>query len=168
MKIIAFDLSLSNSGYCIGEIKGRTLFILEIGSIGTKRFAQRSTGFRLNHIAKEIKALFKKHDYDRVVKEQSFSNSRIKATQQIFKVNGVWELMTHLADKDDFSELTASTVKKELTGNGRASKEEVAEACLAHFRTIMGDSTLKFNNKDESDAVAVLIAYCRKEGLIDG
>lgn len=168
MQVIAFDLSLSNTGWAVGKIIDRKLHIVELGTIGTKRFAQRSTGFRLSHIAKEVKAIYKKYELDRVVKEQSFSNSRIKATQQIFKVNGVWELMTHLADKDTFAELTPSTVKKELTGNGRASKEEVAEACLAHFRTIMGDSTLKFSNKDESDAVAVLIAYCKKEGLIDG
>jgi crossover junction endodeoxyribonuclease RuvC len=168
MQVIAFDLSLSNSGYAVGKIKDRKLHIVEIGTIGTKRYAQRSTGFRLNYIAKEIRELYKKYELDAVVKEQSFSNSRIKATQQIFKVNGVWELMTHLADKDNFAELTPSTVKKELTGNGRASKEEVADAVLSHFRTIMGDSTIKFKNKDESDAVAVLIAYCIKEGLIDG
>jgi crossover junction endodeoxyribonuclease RuvC len=168
MKIIAFDLSLSNTGYAVGKIKDRKLSIVEIGTIGTKRYAQRSTGFRLNYIAKEVRELYKKHELDRVVKEQSFSNSRIKATQQIFKVNGVWELMTYLADKEDFAELTPSTVKKELTGNGRATKEEVAEAVLAHFRSIMGDSNLKFGNKDESDAVAVLIAYCKKEDLIDG
>lgn len=167
MIVMSFDLSLSNTGYAVGQVIDRKLEILEIGSIGTKRFAKRSTGFRLHHIAMELRSLYKKYKADAVVKERSFSNSRITATQQIFKVNGVWEMITHLANHDDFTEITPASIKKELTGNGRASKEEVAQACLDHFRTIMGDSALKFDNKDESDAVAILITYCKKEGLID-
>jgi len=167
MKVVAWDLSLSNSGFAVGEVIDRKLSIIEIGSIGTKRFARRSTGFRLNYIAKEVRAVYKKYDLDRVVKEQSFSNARIKATQQIFKVNGVWELMTYISDKEDFAEMANSTVKKELTGNGRADKKTVADAVLAEFRDIMGNPTISFSNEDESDAVAILIAYCRKEGLID-
>ncbi|WP_440614748.1 crossover junction endodeoxyribonuclease RuvC [Bacillus subtilis] len=167
MIIIAFDLSLSNTGYAVGEVKGRSLKLIEVGSIGTKRFAKRSTGFRLNYIAKEIRELYKKYEIDKVVKERSFSNARIVATQQIYKVNGVFELMTHIANHDDFSEITPPSIKKQLTGNGKASKNEVADAVLKQFRDIMGDTTVKFKNNDESDAVAVLIAYCKQEGLID-
>lgn len=165
--ILAFDLSLSNTGFAVGKVVNRKLEIIEVGSIGTKRFAQRSTGFRLDYIAREVNKLYKRYaETEAVVKERSFSNGNITATQQIFKVNGVWEMMTHIADHD-FTEITPSQVKKELTGNGRASKDEVKDAVLSHFRTIMGDSSLKFGNKDESDAVAVLITYCKKKGLID-
>ncbi|MEH7117235.1 crossover junction endodeoxyribonuclease RuvC [Neobacillus vireti] len=166
MIVIAFDLSLSNTGYAVGEVTDGRLKLLEVGSIGTKRFAQRSTGFRLHYIANEIKALYKKYEIDKVVKERSFSNGNITATQQIFKVNGVFELMSHLGKHDDFVEITPPSVKKQLTGNGKASKEEVANAVLKHFRDIMGNPTITFSNKDESDAVAVLIAYCKQEGLI--
>lgn len=167
MIITAFDLSLSNTGYAVGEVKDRRLSLVEVGSIGTKRFAKMSTGFRLNHIAKEIKEIYKKYSIDKVVKERSFSNARIVATQQIYKVNGVFELMTHLAKHDDFAEITPPSIKKQLTGNGRASKKEVEAAVLEQFRDIMGDTTVKFKNNDESDAVAVLISYCKQEGLID-
>jgi len=166
MIVIAFDLSLSNTGYAVGEVSNNSLKLIEVGSIGTKRFAQRSTGFRLNHIAKEIRELYKKYEIDQVVKERSFSNARIVATQQIYKVNGVFELMTHLAKLDDFAEITPPSIKKQLTGNGRATKKEVEAAVLEQFRDIMGDTTVKFANNDESDAVAVLIAYCKQEGLL--
>lgn len=163
--IIAFDLSLSNTGWVAGRVVDGILEIVEIGSISTKKYTKRSTGFRLHYIANEIKKIYQKYETDAVVKERSFSNGNITATQQIFKVNGVWEMMTHLASHE-FTEITPASVKKELTGNGRATKDEVQDAVLSHFRTIMGDSSLKFSNKDESDAVAVLITYCKKEGLI--
>ena len=161
MLIMAFDLSLSNTGYAVAEVVDRKLFLHEVGSIGTKRYAQRSTGFRLNYIATELAALFKKYPTaEKVVKEQSFSNARIKSTQQIFKVNGVFELVSYIHKHEDFEELAPTTVKKWVTGDGRADKTDVALA----VRSLTG-----FNSKvnDETDAVAVLYAYCKKEGLID-
>lgn len=159
MRILAFDLSLTNSGWCCGEIINGKLKVIAYGSIGTKRFAKRSTGFRLNYIAAELQKLYKTYKVDRVVKERSFSNGRITSTQQLFKVNGVYEMITHLADHDGFTELAPTTVKKQLTGNGKASKEEVAAAVA----TYTGIET-KVN--DESDAIAVLISYGKMEGLI--
>lgn len=161
MQVIAFDLSLSNSGYAVGIVEDRKLTVDKFGSIGTKRFSKRSTGFRLNVIAQELRELYKQYpNAQKVVKEQSFSNARIKATQQIFKVNGVFELISYLAGHEDFAELTPSTVKKQLTDDGRADKDAVAIA----VQELTGVSS-KVN--DETDAVAVLYAYCKKEGLID-
>ena len=159
MRILSFDLSLTNSGWAVGDIIDGKLTIVEYGAIGTKRFATRGTGMRLNHIATEVTALYEKYLPDQVVKERSFSNGRITATQQIYKVVGIWEMVSHLADQDSFAELTPSTVKKAVTGNGRATKQQVAAA----VKEITGIDT---KVDDESDAIAVLIAYVQQEGLI--
>lgn len=162
MILLGFDLSLSNSGWAVGKVEGGVLTVVDYGSIGTKRFSKRSTGFRLHHIAKELKELYKKYPTaTKVIKERSFSNARITASQQIQKVNGVWELFSHLAGHEDFTEIAPTSVKKLVTENGKASKKEVADA----VRELTGIET---KVEDESDAIAVLIAYCRKEGLIDG
>lgn len=161
-KLLSFDLSLSNSGWAVFIVKDRKIKLKAYGAIGTKRFAQRSTGMRLDYISKEIRKIYKEHKPDIVVKERSFSNFRITATQQIFKVNGVWEHMTFLADQEDFTELTPSEVKKYVTGNGKAKKPEVTKAVNEYF-----DLNLKAVDNDIADAIAVGLAHCMKEGLID-
>lgn len=160
-KIIAFDLSLSNTGYAVGEVTDGKISIIEVGSISTKRFTRRPLGFRLNHIAQNVKKIFTEHpDAGAVVKERSFSNGRITATQRIFMVNGVWELVAYLNGVDEYTDIAPNSVKKTVTGNGRASKQVVA-------KKVAELTDVETNNNDESDAVAVLIAYCRQEELLD-
>lgn len=161
MEIIAFDLSLTNTGYAVGRVEDGELDILEVGSIPTKRFTKYSHGFRLNHIAKEINKLYKRYpEADAVIKEGSFSNGHILSTQVIFKVVGVWELITHIRGHDEFTDIAPSSVKKQVTGNGRAKKKDVSEK----VQELTGIETA---NNDESDAVAVLLAFCKIEGLIE-
>lgn len=160
-QILAFDLSLSNSGYAVGEVEDGKLKIVEIGSINTKRFSRHPHGYRLNYIAKKLGEIYKKYpDADALVKEQSFSNGRVKATQIIWKVVGVWELISFIKGYERHTDITPPSVKKQVTGNGRAKKEEVAQA----VKELTGIETA---NDDESDAVAVLIAYCKQEKLIE-
>lgn len=54
--------------------------------------------------------------------------------------------------------IAPSTVKKQVAGSGRASKEEVAEA-LKNYIVNLDD--FKFNNTDETDACAIGIAYAK-------
>lgn len=160
-QIIAFDLSLTNTGYAIGEVEDSQLEIVEVGSINTKRFTKHAHGYRLNFIAEQVAALYKKYpEADAIVKERSFSNGRIKATQIIWKVVGVWELITFIKGYTEHTDIAPTSVKKQVTGNGRAKKEQVAEA-VAEITGITA------NNNDESDAIAVLLAYCKQEGLTD-
>lgn len=52
--------------------------------------------------------------------------------------------------------IAPASVKKLVTGSGKASKEEVQESLSNH---IINLDSFKFNNNDESDAVAVGVAY---------
>lgn len=61
----------------------------------------------------------------------------------------------------EFFEISPRAVKKEITGNGTASKEEVAQ-CLKFY---VGEQ--HYACDDESDAVAVGVAWLLQQGLID-
>lgn len=160
-QLIAFDLSLTNSGYVVGEVTDGKLTVLELGSIPTTRYTKHSHGFRLKYIADELSKIYKKYpEADAVIKEGSFSNGFIRSTQIIFKVVGVWELITHLRGHDEFTDIAPSSVKKSVVGNGRAKKKEVEKV----VREITG---LDPSNNDESDAIAVLLSYCSNEKLLD-
>lgn len=159
---MSFDLSLSNSGWTVGTYNKETreINITNYGAISTKRFNRHGTGKRLEVIAKELMKLYKEHEPDVVVKERSFSNFRITATQQIFKVNGVWELFTYRKGYESFEELTATQVKKYVAGKGNAKKELVRQRVNELIDANITDN-------DITDSVAVLYAYLIHNDLIN-
>ncbi|MBE7156308.1 crossover junction endodeoxyribonuclease RuvC, partial [Bacillus paranthracis] len=61
---------------------------------------------------------------------------------------------------EDVVEMSPTTVKKHVTGNGKASKESVADSVRGYFR-----EKLVFATDDESDAIAVALAYLIKKGV---
>lgn len=98
-------------------------------------------------------------DVDIFVRERAFSRFPHE-TQTLHKVVGIADLAAWQKAGAVFQELAPTTVKKLLTGNGKATKEEVASA-LTHY---VGEQ--HYATDDESDAVAVGIAWLLQEKLL--
>ncbi|RCX22913.1 crossover junction endodeoxyribonuclease RuvC [Fontibacillus phaseoli] len=103
-----------------------------------------------------------------VVREDFTSGRNKRATQTIFSA---WAAADRaLASYGYLAEdlkpaLTPTTVKKLVTGNGKAEKTEVAEAVRKWLRL---SPDYKFRvGYDDSDALAVCLAYLIRENLID-
>ena len=86
------------------------------------------------------------------VREKGFSRFPHE-TQALFKVVGVADLAAWKAYGTEFVEIAPTTVKKLLTGSGKASKDEVAAALEKYI--VKQD----YATDDESDAVAIGIAW---------
>lgn len=99
-----------------------------------------------------------------VVREQALRKSGTMASGSVLsilnKVVGVSDLYAWAFGGREFVEIEPRTVKKAVTDNADAKKEEVAKA-LEQF---VGPR--EYACDDESDAVAVGIAYLIREGLI--
>ena len=149
--VLALDLSLSSSGYAVGIVEDGFLKVATFGHIDTKAYIKSGIGIRLNLIYDEISRLIAEYKPDYVVKEQSFSRNAA-STQKIFQVVGITILAAYQHGLE-VADIGQSTVKKQIAGNGRATKEEVAE----RIRQLTGVSTPV---NDESDALGILIAYC--------
>ncbi|MGE6629630.1 crossover junction endodeoxyribonuclease RuvC [Bacillus sp. NPDC077027] len=166
--ILALDLSLTSTGYAVGVVLGGEIKLIEVGSINNKRYAKRSQAFRLHQIATKLKELYRKYEFDYIIKERGFVNARAMATQALFKVAGVADLISFAFGHEIKAELSPSTIKKLVTGDGRADKEKVQKAVEAFLgNDVNGLNLIEFINDDESDAVACLIAYCVQEKLIE-
>lgn len=74
-------------------------------------------------------------------------------TQALSKVVGIADLVAWQQKRAAFQELPPTSVKKILTGSGKASKEEV-RATLEQY---VGKQ--RYANSDESDATATGIAW---------
>ena len=93
------------------------------------------------------------------VREKGFSRFPHE-TQALFKVVGVADLAAWKKCHTEFVEIAPTTVKKLLTGSGKASKEEVAAA----LESYVGEQT--YGSDDESDALAVGMAWLMLNKMI--
>ena len=94
------------------------------------------------------------------VREKGFSRFPHE-TQALFKVVGVADLAAWRTSKTEFVEIAPTTVKKLLTGSGKAGKEEVA----ASLRQYVGKQVYAID--DESDAVAVGVVWLIMNKMVE-
>lgn len=174
--VLAMDLSLSASGFAVMafESNGEPI-ILESALVTTKG---KTHGERLVEIGDRVSELLSLYKPAHLVREKSFSRFAA-ATQAIYKVNGVVDYLledTHEANgtPNVIDEIAATSVKKVVTGNGRSSKEEVAEDVFRIMRIDNTDEYYRVNRKKErillddmTDAIAVGLAYYVEKGLIN-
>ena len=81
-------------------------------------------------------------------------------TQALSKVAGVADLVAWRQKRAIYFELAPTSIKKLLTGSGKATKEDVASALDRY----VGKQC--YATDDESDAVAVGVAWLIKTGLL--
>lgn len=127
------------------------------GSINSKK----PHGKILNEISSKLSDFLSGKNIKLAVRERAFSRYNAE-TQAIHKVVGVSEMIVWHILESKFQELAPSTVKKHVTGYGKAEKEEVAEAIDNYI-----PKHNLFASDDESDAVAVGIAWLIENGYID-
>lgn len=161
LRILAFDTSLASPGVAVVSIKDRQATIEAVSHTKTDAkdpYAVR--GAQIEHWAHLFAREHRKKGYDAIIRE-SYAGSF--GHHSMFTAwSGVDRGLNYLAL--DFTEkpIAQQSVKKEVVGKGRAEKEEVASAVKA-LTKYAGD----FATNDESDAVAVALAYAIKAGLID-
>ena len=176
MYIIACDFSYYRPGFAVLQYNpdDRTVKIQETSNINNKNAAgkKKCHGQILSEIATELRRLLTKFPDGELVREQALSivtgyNSQ-KAKYYnpdtikiLHEVVGVSNLYAWGFGERQFSEIGPKAVKKYVTGNSSAEKNEVADA-LEQF---VGKHDYACD--DESDAVAVGIAYLIQQGMID-
>ena len=149
--IIAFDLSLSCSGYSVFRDDGK---FVKTGHIATN--GDDTTPLRLRYISKCLNKLKKEYRPKKIIIEQGFSR-HAKSTQQIFRVNGVVNLIFYDVEQ---VEIHATHVRKIVTGHGNIKKEELNEYIMHNYPKI------NFENLDEMDSYALGISYFKEKGVI--
>lgn len=165
---LALDLSLSQPGFAVLGITDGSPVVME--STVVKTDAKKSHGYRLREIEIELNRYIRTYRPKHVVRERGFS--RFPAvTMTLNKVVGVTDLVAfYEGDIDEINEIAVTSVKKLVTGNGKASKEDVAEAV---FRRLQIENTDEYYTKsgklidDKTDAMAVGLAYYIEKGLIE-
>lgn len=154
--VLGLDVSMNSTGWAVLGIKGQDVRLIDSGII--KANTKQSHGKRLQNQRENFKEIVEKYKPKYVAREAGFSR-HVKSTQTLFKAYGVTE---EFFAEYDLVEYAAATIKKVVTGNGRASKPEVEKA----VRSILNlPEDYVFQSDDESDAMAIGITIVEKHNI---
>ncbi len=165
MRILAIDIS-TNPGFAVLDVKTRKgvnkASLVRVASVKTN--TNNPDAQRYSYI--EALATMIAHEYapfDKVIREHFTKGRNKRSTQTVF---GAWAAIDIALMKYGYKvdeEITPSSVKKIVTGDGTADKDKVEEY-VREWLTLPEEFT--FKSDDESDAIAVGLAYLINEGVI--
>jgi crossover junction endodeoxyribonuclease RuvC len=122
MKILGIDPGSRNLGYCIIFFDGKNFSLVEAGLLKMK---ENELQAQIVEMVEGIDLILKTHKIDEVAIEDIFFAFNPKSVIKLAQFRGALCLKI-LQEIGYFHEYTALQVKKAVTGNGKATKEQVA------------------------------------------
>jgi len=156
MIILGIDPGTRNMGYALISLQGSSISLVEAGLIKIKADELQ---LQVPQMVEAFETLFKNHKIDEVAMEDIFYAHNPKTTIKLAQFRGAI-MLTVLQQFGQFNEYTALQVKKAVTGNGKATKEQVA---------FMAKRVLNIKKEikplDITDAIAVAITHSQRVRL---
>ena len=153
MKILGIDPGTRNCGYAIVEKNGNSIKLIEAGLIKIKtkilqeQIVEMTEGFDL---------IFDKHEIDQVSIEDMFFAFNPKTVIKLAQFRGAISLKI-LQKFGNFAEYTPLQVKQAVTGNGKATKEQVAFM----VKRLLGVKK-EIKPLDITDAIAIALTHSQR------
>jgi len=155
LRILGIDPGLEITGYGVIEENHRQIKLIEAGVIKTSH--KQSLQDRLIEIYDNLVEVIDETQPAAAVIEKIYSHYKHPVTSVLMAhARGVAYLAVRKGNVSLF-ELPAKTVKKSLTGNGNASKEQVGKMVQAHLNLKKPPEPV-----DISDALALAMAHAFK------
>lgn len=159
-RVLGIDPGLERTGYgCVAvEVEGFGATLLEAGVLRLGRGGP--VGPRLRRLEIDLEELLDEWAPDAVAVESLFTHpSNLRSALQLAHARGVI-LLAAVRRGCPLVELAPATVKKALTGRGRAGKEQMQRAVAETFRLARLPEP-----PDVADAIAIALAGARRLGL---
>ena len=150
MKILGIDPGSRFCGYAIIEANLGKNSLIEAGLIKIK---PSTLQYQITELCEGLDLIFKAHKFDEVAIEDIFFAYNPKSVLKLAQFRGALSLKI-LQLHGDFSEYTPLQVKKAVTGNGKAAKEQVA-FMVKRLLGIQKD----IKPLDVTDAIAVALTH---------
>ena len=153
MKILGIDPGTRNCGYAIVEKNGNSIKLIEAGLIKIKtkilqeQIVEMTEGFDL---------IFDKHIINEVSIEDMFYAFNPKTVIKLAQFRGAISLKI-LQKFGNFAEYTPLQVKQAVTGNGKATKEQVAFM----VKRLLGIKK-EIKPLDITDAIAIALTHAQR------
>ena len=153
MKILGIDPGTRNCGYAIIEKNGRDLKLIEAGLIKIKTTILQE---QIVEMTEGIDLIFKTHKIDQVSIEDMFYAFNPKTVIKLAQFRGAISLKI-LQNYGNFAEYTPLQVKQAVTGNGKATKEQVSFM----VKRLLGIKK-EIKPLDITDAIAIALTHSQR------
>ena len=151
--ILGIDPGTQNCGYCVLLKEKNTLTLIEAGFIKIK---EKILQHQILELVEGLDVIFKNHVIDEVAIEDIFYAYNPKTVLKLAQFRGALSLKI-LQIRGNFSEYTALQVKKAVTGNGKATKEQVAFM----VKRLLGIKK-EIKPLDITDAIAIALTHAQR------
>jgi len=153
MIILGIDPGTINCGYAIIKKEKQKVQLVEAGLIKIK---EKVLQHQIIELVEGIDTILSHHTIDEVAIEDIFYAFNPKTVLKLAQFRGALSLKI-LQELGNFSEYTPLQVKKAVTGNGKAAKEQVAFM----VKRILGINK-EIKPLDITDAIAVALTHAQR------
>ena len=153
MIILGIDPGTINCGYAIIKKEKQKVQLIEAGLIKIK---ERVLQDQIMELVEGLDTIIENHTIDEVAIEDIFFAFNPKTVLKLAQFRGALSLKI-LQELGNFSEYTPLQVKKAVTGNGKAAKEQVAFM----VKRILGIKK-EIKPLDITDAIAVALTHAQR------
>ncbi len=156
--ILGIDPGTNLMGFGVIKVVGSQISLLDVGVLDMKK--DKDLGVRLKMIFHKMIELIEQHLPDELAIEAQFFGQNVQSMLKLGKAQGV-AIAAALSRDIPYEEYAPKKIKMSITGNGNASKEQVAKM-LCH---ILKNKNIT-DSLDASDALATAICHHNQAGSI--
>jgi crossover junction endodeoxyribonuclease RuvC len=154
--ILGLDPGTTVMGYGIISIRGSKLQVIQYGVIHLSKYAGHE--LKLKKIFDRVLSLIEEYAPDEVVLEAPFFGKNVQSMLKLGRAQGV-AMSAALYREIPIVEYAPRKIKQSVTGNGNASKEQVAKMLM----TLLAIKELP-KLLDATDALAVAVCHHFQKG----
>ena len=154
--ILGIDPGTMVMGYGIISVQGKQMKLLTMGVINLKKLENQA--LKLKKIFERVLEIVNEYHPDELAIEAPFFGKNVQSMLKLGRAQGV-AMAAALYREIPIFEYSPKTIKQTITGNGNASKEQVAK--MVHF-LLKTDENPEFF--DATDAVGAAVCHAIDKG----
>lgn len=156
--IVGIDPGTNVMGYGVLCVKGNALSVMQYGVFKLSSYATHE--LKLKKIFERVSGLLQEYAPDEVALEAPFFGKNVQSMLKLGRAQGV-AMAAALALEIPIVEYAPRKIKQSVTGNGNASKEQVAKMLMMLLKITEAPQML-----DATDALAVAVCHHFQNGVV--
>lgn len=157
--ILGIDPGTTIMGFGLIKVVGKTMSFLQLNELDLKKYDDHYLKLKL--IFERTIELIDTHHPDEIAIEAPFFGKNVQSMLKLGRAQGV-AMAAGLSREVPITEYAPKKIKMAITGNGNASKEQVAKM----LQSLLGLKTLP-KNLDSMDGLAAAVCHYYNEGKIE-
>ncbi|GGH35777.1 crossover junction endodeoxyribonuclease RuvC [Mangrovimonas yunxiaonensis] len=157
--ILGIDPGTTIMGFGLIKVTGKTMTFMQLNELDLKKYTDHY--LKLKFIFERTIALIEAYHPDEIAIEAPFFGKNVQSMLKLGRAQGV-AMAAGLSREIPVTEYSPKKIKMAITGNGNASKEQVAKM----LQSTLGLKTLP-KNLDATDGLAAAVCHFYNQGRVD-